>query len=75
MDLNEIRGKIDALDNEMLKLFIERMGLALDVAEYKAENDMPVFQRDREKVIIKEIKEKSPEELKKSAACFFINII
>lgn len=75
MDLSEIRGKIDALDTEILDLFIERMNLTTDVARYKAENNMVVFQSDREKSIIKSVKENSPDELKKSAAFLFMNIM
>lgn len=75
MDLNEIRKKIDKIDDEMLELFIERMNLATDVARYKAENNMAVFQSDREKFIIDSVKENSPAELRRSAAFLFMNII
>lgn len=75
MDLSEIRKKIDAIDDKMLDLFIERMNLATDVAKYKAANNMVVFQSDREKFIIDSVKENSPEELRKSAAFLFMNIM
>ena len=72
MDLGEIRKKIDALDTQILDLFIERMGLTTEVAKYKAENHMVVFQSDREKAIIQNVKANTPDELKKSAAFLFI---
>lgn len=75
MDLGEIRKKIDKINDQMLDLFLERMNLATDVAKYKAANNMAVFQKDREKAIIDSVKEKSPDELKKSAAFLFMNII
>lgn len=75
MDLGEIRKKIDEINDKILDLFIERMNLATDVAKYKAANNMAVFQRDREKAIIDSVKGKTPEELKKSAAFLFMNII
>lgn len=75
MDLGEIRKQIDAIDDKMLDLFIERMNLATDVAKYKAANNMVVFQSDREKFIIDNVKENSPEELRKSAAFLFMNIM
>ncbi|MDE7363054.1 MAG: chorismate mutase [Oscillospiraceae bacterium] len=75
MDLSEIRKKIDAIDDKMLDLFLERMELATDVAKYKAANNMVVFQHDREKFIIDNVKENSPEELRKSAAFLFMNIM
>lgn len=75
MDLNEIRSKIDEIDDEILDLFLERMDLATDVAKYKAANNMVVFQGDREKFIIDNVKKSSPEELRKSAAFLFMNIM
>ncbi len=75
MDLSEIRVKIDKLDDEILELFLERMELASDVAKYKAANNMVVFQSDREKFIIDNVKRNSPEELRKSAAFLFMNIM
>ncbi|MDE6727837.1 MAG: chorismate mutase [Oscillospiraceae bacterium] len=75
MDLNEIRSKIDEIDDKILDLFLERMNLAVDVAKYKAANDMVVFQSDREKFILDSVKNNSPEELRKSAAFLFMNIM
>lgn len=75
MDLGEIRTKIDAIDDKILDLFIERMNLATEVAKYKAANNMVVFQSDRERFIIDNVKKNSPEELKKSAAFLFMNIM
>lgn len=75
MNLGEIRQNIDKIDEQILDLFLERMQLATDVARYKAENNMVVFQSDREKFIIDNVKENSPEELRKSAAFLFMNIM
>ena len=75
MNLNEIRSKIDEIDDKILDLFLERMDLATDVAKYKAANNMVVFQGDREKFIIDNVKKSSPEELRKSAAFLFMNIM
>lgn len=75
MDLNEIRGKIDSIDDKILDLFIERMNLSLDVAKFKSANNMVVFQGEREKFIIDNVRENAPEPLKKSAAFLFMNIM
>ena len=75
MDLSEIRKDIDALDAQLLELFLKRMSLTTEVAKYKAANNMAVFQSDRERQIIQKIKDNSPEGLKKSAAFLFMNII
>lgn len=75
MDLSEIRGKIDNIDDKILELFIERMKLATDVAKYKAANNMVVFQSDREKAIIDDVCSKTPENLRNSASFLFYNIM
>ncbi|MBE6889327.1 MAG: bifunctional chorismate mutase/prephenate dehydratase [Ruminococcaceae bacterium] len=75
LDLTEIRKDIDKIDEQLLELFKQRMTLTGDVARYKAKNNMVVFQGDREKAIIERVKENSPEELKKSAAFLFMNIM
>lgn len=75
LDLTEIRKDIDKIDVQLLELFKQRMQLTGDVARYKAANNMVVFQGDREKAIIERVKANSPEELKKSAAFLFMNIM
>ena len=37
-DLNEVRKKINEIDKDMASLFLERMKLCKDVAEFKKEN-------------------------------------
>lgn len=43
------RSKIDEIDYEIIKLFQERMALVANIAKYKEENNLPIFQEDREK--------------------------
>ena len=64
LDLGEIRKNIDAIDDQLLELFKQRMGLTRKVAEYKAAHNMVVFQSEREKAIIASVRDRSPEELK-----------
>ncbi len=56
MDLQELRNNIDDIDSEILKLFLRRMELCREVAEYKKKHDMPVYQGGREKQVIDRIK-------------------
>ncbi len=46
--LEEARKQIDEIDKEMAELFEKRMEAAKLVAEYKAENSLPVFDPERE---------------------------
>lgn len=47
-DLLELRGQIDKIDREMVKLFEERMDICRQVAEYKITNGKKVLDRSRE---------------------------
>lgn len=52
MDMKEIRGKIDNVDEQLVKLFVERMQLSAQIADYKKENNLPIYvpSREREKL-------------------------
>ena len=57
MELTEIRGKIDQLDEELLRLFMERMDLTDQVAAYKAAHNLPILNRAREREILAKVTE------------------
>ncbi len=59
MELNEIRTRIDAVDDQLLQLFLERMGLAEEVAAYKNEHHLPIMNKQREREILAKVMEKS----------------
>ena len=61
MELSEIRTKIDAVDDELLRLFLERMDLAEEVAAYKNEHHLPILNKQREREILAKVTEKSGE--------------
>lgn len=52
LDLNEIRHEIDAIDQQIVECFEKRMNIILKVAEYKAQNNMPVLDSAREAQVI-----------------------
>ena len=51
--LTEARKKINEVDEKMAKLFEERMHVTKEIAEYKKENGLPIFDESREKEVIK----------------------
>lgn len=55
MSLSEIREKIDAIDNQLLPLFVERMKCAESVAAYKVKENMPIFNAERENQILDKV--------------------
>lgn len=52
MELSDIRKEIDAVDDEMMKLFVRRMAAADAVAEAKRGSGKPVFDPAREREIL-----------------------
>ena len=61
MELSEIREKIDAVDDQLLDLFLERMHLSEEVAAYKNEHHLPILNKERERAILAKVTEKSGE--------------
>ena len=59
MELSEIRAKIDAVDDQLLDLFLERMELSEAVAAYKNEHKLPILNRAREREILAKVTEKA----------------
>lgn len=59
MDLNELRSSISQINDDMLDLFMKRMEVSKQIAEYKHENDLPILDRNRERDILAAVSEKS----------------
>lgn len=74
MDLSENRKRIDEIDDEMLKLFLERMDISKDIAAYKAEHSIPILNRAREREVLAEVAEKSGD-MELYTHRFFSNIM
>ena len=61
MDLHDYRRELDGIDKELLSLFSRRMEIAAKIGEYKKENKLPVYDPARERQILLNIREQSPE--------------
>ena len=59
MELSEIREKINAVDDQLLDLFLQRMDLYEEVAAYKNEHHQPILNKQREREILAKVAEKS----------------
>lgn len=60
MELKDCRRRIDEINSEMERLFLERMEISLDVAAYKQEHHLPTFDPAREREILRRAREKAP---------------
>ena len=52
LDLGEIRKRIDQIDRKLVELIEERLEIVKEVALYKKENNMKIFDRKREEEVI-----------------------
>ncbi len=51
-DLNQCRIEIDEIDEQIMALFEKRMNVSQNVIEYKLQENLPVFQPERERIVI-----------------------
>ena len=63
MELKKLRNEIDEIDNQLVSLFVRRMAIAAQVAEYKRAHGLPVHIPEREQIILQSIGEKATPEL------------
>ena len=59
MELNELRNGIDQIDDQIVKLFVERMNLSAQIADYKKENKMPIYVPSREREKLQDVAKKA----------------
>ena len=63
MDISDYRNKIDLIDEELLRLFTDRISIAGEIAEYKRENNLPVLNKNREREILSRVSEQAGPQL------------
>lgn len=71
MNLDEVRLKINTINDQMLDLFKERMALSKDVAMAKKEMNKPVYDPKRERDILDEVTVKAGPDMDLYARRFF----
>jgi len=59
MELSDIRVKIDAVDEQLLELFLQRMALAEEVGRYKKAHQLPILNREREQAVLDKVTARS----------------
>ena len=60
MDMDDLRKRIDLLDDVLLRIFNERARLALEIGHIKKERGLPVYDPAREKRIFARMKGDNP---------------
>ena len=64
VDLSVSRERIDAIDEQIVQLFCERMGIVGDVAAYKRATKKPVYDPERERQKIEVVTKLAPEQFR-----------
>ena len=63
--MNEQRERIDKIDENILKLYAERMEISREIGRIKAEKGLPVYDAAREGEILQRARQAGAEELYK----------
>lgn len=60
------RDLIDSIDNQIIELYVKRMEIVKEITKLKIENDLPVLDQNREKIMLEKNLEKiKDDEFKK----------
>lgn len=74
--MEKFRSQIDIIDESIQNLFLERMQIVKQVALYKKENRLPVYDQSREEIIIKKNLERIDQlELKEFYETFYKKLL
>lgn len=71
MELSELRNEIDSIDKQIADLFAKRNRMASEVAAYKKEHGLPIFQGAREKEVLEKAASNVPEDMRKGGEILF----
>jgi len=68
-EIAQLRGKIDALDGELIRLLNERASIAKEIGELKHREGLPIYAPEREESLLRSVLEKnqgplSPESIR-----------
>lgn len=74
--LEKYRNQMNRIDQEMARLFLQRMKLSIQIGNYKREKRLPIFQKEREDIVLEKVKQiASTAEEKKYMEEFFLYLM
>ena len=56
MNIDELRERIDVIDDQLVRLLNVRVACAVEIGKLKHELGMPVYQPDREKKVLEKVR-------------------
>lgn len=75
MELAELRDQINKIDEEMVKLFLQRMEVSRGIAAWKMDNGMPVYDPKREELHLNELQDKAEEPMDEYVHEYFQHVM
>ena len=61
MNISQLREQIDAIDDQLVRLFVERMEISGKIGAYKKANNLPIFDPGREREKLQDVASKAGE--------------
>lgn len=71
MDITQLRQEIDNVDDQLVKLFIQRMEISSQIADYKKGQNLPIFDPLRERQKLTDVASKVTPELESSVKVLY----
>ncbi len=71
MDLQELRERMNRIDSDLVKLYLERMETAGEIGAWKRENGVPVYDPARERQLMDRVAEMAGEENENGVRAMF----
>ena len=67
MNIEDLRRKIDAIDENIIDCFCKRMEIASAIADHKRENDLPIHVPQREEAVLDRVAQQAGPEFSDAA--------
>jgi chorismate mutase len=61
MTIEELRGRIDVIDDQLVRLLNVRVACAVEVGRLKHEAGLPIYQPDREQQVLAGVRQRATE--------------
>jgi len=75
MELNELREKINYIDEQITELFKQRMDVSLEIAKYKKEKGLPVLDKSRERQLLARVSSLAGEDYERYVRKLYVKIM
>lgn len=75
MPISDIRKRIDAIDQQLVALFKDRMAASAEIAAFKRQSGLPIFDPAREKALLKGVMAQAGPDLAIPAKMLFTSLM